>query len=224
MTGIAVATILALELEAFISGLLDRPSLKYMLLLGEADLTPISIGNKNATIIHVMTQPVGAGSKKRSFDVGKKDGELFWYSFFGSNRVTRKVAGCPSYDIERRRSASDFKMMITLESVVEEGDEEEDAHEIEDGVTDMPTVAKTVPTSEPNSTTIEASCLAIITDPISVPVLRRSARLAGKRAAALLEPVSADAGEHISSSVLGSRIISGRRRSARLVSHTPCMS
>jgi hypothetical protein len=228
ITGIAASVILALELEVIISCLLDRPSLKYMLLLGDADLPSFNVVNKNATIIHVITKPVGAGSKKRSFFVGTKNGDLFWYSFFGSNHVTRKVAGCPSYDIERLRPASDFKMIVTLESIVEEVEEEE-AYDIEDGDTylvdedggidDAPSV------SEPDATPVEASLLSLnATDPISAPVRRRSARLAGKRAAALLDQVSDNADEHSSCSVFGSTVISGRRRSARLVSRTSCMN
>jgi hypothetical protein len=224
---IAGAVILALELEAFISSLLDRTCLKcYMLLLGVADLPPNNTVTKHATIIHVITHPVGPGSKKRGFVVGPKDGDLFWYSFFGSNGVTRDVAGCPSYDTEIRRPASDFKMIINLEPIVEEVGEEEETPEIEHGDTFLvddhsggvyvPSAAKTAP----------SSLLSLTTGPISVPVLRRSARLAGMRAAAAAaaEQESADVGKHSSSSALGSRFVSGRRRSARLASRTSHMS
>jgi hypothetical protein len=68
-------------------------------------------------------KPVG-GTKSRRLFVGPQHGGLFWYSFYGSTGVTRKVAGCASGCVQKKRPASVFKAtMVVLEHVVEEEDQ-----------------------------------------------------------------------------------------------------
>jgi hypothetical protein len=70
-------------------------------------------------------KPVG-GTKARRLFVGPKHGAAFWYSFCGSTRVTRRVAGCPDGNVKKKRPASVFKAtMVALDPVVEEGDEQQ---------------------------------------------------------------------------------------------------
>jgi hypothetical protein len=66
------------------------------------------------------------GTKTRRFFVGPQHGDVFWYSFVGSTRVTRQAAGCTGSDVEKKRPASVFKStMVALDAVVEEDDEEQ---------------------------------------------------------------------------------------------------
>jgi hypothetical protein len=48
------------------------------------------------------------GTKTRRLFVGPQHDAAFWYSFFGSNRVTRQMAGCANGDVEKKRPASVF--------------------------------------------------------------------------------------------------------------------
>jgi hypothetical protein len=68
-------------------------------------------------------KPVGETKSRRLF-VGPRHGGLFWYSFYGFTGVTRKVAGCASGYVEKKRPASMFKAtMVVLEHVIEEEDQ-----------------------------------------------------------------------------------------------------
>jgi hypothetical protein len=77
--------------------------------------------------VHSVAGVVAAGgTKTRRFFVGPQHGDVFWYSFFGSSRVTRQAAGCASGDVEKKRPASVYKAtMVALDSIVEEDDDEQ---------------------------------------------------------------------------------------------------
>jgi hypothetical protein len=77
--------------------------------------------------VHSMAGFVAAGgSKTRRFFVGPQHGDVFWYSFFGSSRVTRQAAGCAGGDVEKKRPASVCKaIMVALDTIVEEDDDEQ---------------------------------------------------------------------------------------------------
>jgi hypothetical protein len=69
----------------------------------------------------------GGGTKRRRLFIGPRHGAAFWYSFYGSTDVTRKVAGCAGGYVEKKRPASVFKAtMVVLEHVVEEEDQLDD--------------------------------------------------------------------------------------------------